>query len=227
MILDLTCIRCGVAIRREERSETWRIKAGRSGPFCSRTCTSRQDDPRDHPEPDPVSGARWIRLTRGKFALVDEDRFEELNSRQWHWATGGTSYGHASSGSRNTFQLLHHVVLGTDPKVTCIDHRDNNGLDCRRENLRVSTRTQNGANREKFVGRPGRTFTSKYKGVIDRLLHGAALNARWLTRIRVEGRLIRVGAYETECEAAVAYDAAAIHYFGEFAKTNFPWREVA
>jgi hypothetical protein len=156
---------------------------------------------------------------------VDEDLFEELNLRSWHWCAGGTSEGHARTGNRG--QFLHHAVLGTDSATTCIDHRNNNGLDCRRENLRVSTRMQNGANREKFVGRPGRIFTSKYKGVVNRSKHLSPGAAPWLSRIRVEWRLIFIGRYETEVEAVVAYDAAAIHYFGEFAKTNFPWRETA
>jgi len=224
--VDLTCARCGTAIRRERSLEARRIRMGKSGPYCSRSCMSRLDDPRDHPEPDPVPGARWIHLTRGKFALVDEDLFEELDQRPWHWQADGRSSGHAVSGSHGTRVLLHQVVLGVTGK-THVDHQDNNGLDCRRKNLRVATKVQNGANREKFIGRPGRVFTSKYKGVVNRSKHLSPGAAPWLSRIRVEWRLIFIGRYETEVEAAVAYDAAAIHYFGEFAKTNFPWRETA
>jgi hypothetical protein len=39
--------------------------------------------------------------------------------------------------------------------------------------------------------------------------------------------LIHIGYYHTEHEGAVAYDCAAIHHFGEFAKTNFNWSLVA
>ena len=121
---------------------------------------------------------------------------------------------------------MHHDVLEVSSQ-TVIDHHNNNGLDCRKENLRVANKSKNGANRGKFIGRHGRVFTSKYKGVINRARHLAPGALPWLARIRVRGQLIQIGRYETECEAAVAYDAAAIHYFGEFAKTNFPWREVA
>jgi hypothetical protein len=122
-------------------------------------------------------------------------------------------------------------VLGVDGR-TIVDHKDNNGLDCRCENLRIADRQGNGANRGKFVGRKDREFTSRYKGVVDRSKHLARTHVRnvkvkaidkpWLSRIRVDGRLIQIGRFATEHEAALAYDAAAIQHFGEFAKTNFP-----
>jgi hypothetical protein len=231
-MIDLACIKCGVPLRRTQSAENYRIKHGRAGPYCSRTCTSRLDDPRLFEEPPPVSGAKWIRLTRGKFALVDEDMFSDLNQRAWHWVATGESAGYAVSGSRESYVQLHRLILGvTDPKV-CVDHKDNNGLDCRRKNLRIASRLDNGANRDKFVGRPGRKFTSRYKGVVDRSKHYTQTFVRnitkkasdypWLARIRVDHKLIHIGRFATELEAARAYDVAAIRHFGEFAKINFP-----
>lgn len=94
---------------------------------------------------------------------------------------------------------------------------------CRRQNLRVATKQQNGANRGKFAG----TFTSQYKGVTNREKHLADPTAPWLARIRVNGKLIQIGRFVSEHEAALAYDAAAIQHFGEFAKLNFPLKEIA
>jgi hypothetical protein len=170
--------------------------------------------------------AKKIKLTRGRFALVDAWRHKELNVNKWHFVATGKGSGYAGrhiAGSGNGTRALHHDVLGIDSKIH-VDHKNRIGLDCRHENLRVANRSLNGANRDKFVGRPGRAFTSKYKGVVDRSKHGA--RAPWLARIRVNHKLIRVGTYRTEAEAAVAYDAAALHHFGEFACTNFAWETV-
>lgn len=71
------------------------------------------------------------------------------------------------------------------------------------------------------MGRPGRVFTSRYKGVIDRSRHIAPGSAPWLARIRVDGQLIHIGRFDTEEEAARAYDEAARKHFGEFARLNF------
>lgn len=219
-MIDLACIRCGVVLRRERRKENYRHKRG-----CSTSCAARLDDPRLAVEPNPVLNARWLHLTYGKFALVDEDVFDKLNLRKWRWQAGGKSVGYAASGDRKSFMLLHHAVLNV-PTRTHIDHRNNNGLDCRLENLRPANRQDNGANRDKFVGRLGRTFTSRYKGVIDRSRHLASGASPWLARIRVDGQLIHIGRFNTEHEAALAYDDAAVKHFGEFARPNFPVAEM-
>ena len=193
---------------------------------CSIKCNSEIRRPAAEPPP-PVDGACWLPLTQGRFALVDEDLFDALNERRWQWVATGRNVGYAAhSPNKKNFQPLHHAVLGL-PNHVHIDHRNENGLDCRRENLRPANRMLNGANRSKFKGKAGRVFTSKYKGVVDRSRHLSSGSLPWLARIRVKGHLIHLGRYLTEHEAAVAYDCAAIHHFGEFAKTNFSWKEVA
>ena len=221
MNLSLVCARCGAKFLRSRSRENYRLKRKASGPYCSPRCASRLDDPRETAEPEPVLGAKWIRLTREKFALVDEDVFDELNSVPWRWQESGRSVGYASSGDGPTFTLLHHAVLKIESSMH-VDHKNNNGLDCRRENLRVADRSKNGANRGKFVGSEGREFTSRFKGVIDRSKHIADKERPWLARIRVDNRLIHIGRFATEHEAAHAYDAAATKHFGEFARLNFP-----
>jgi len=220
-VIDLTCARCGETFQRERRAENYRIKRGSLGPYCSSSCAARSDDPRSYKEPGLVVGARWLHLTAGRFALVDEDVFDDLSRRSWRWHEGGRSTGHAASGDRSSFVLLHHAVLGVDTN-THVDHRNNDGLDCRRENLRIADKQKNAANRGKFTGREGRVFTSRYKGVVDRSAYLSPEAMPWLARIRVEGQLIRLGRFASEREAATAYDSAAVQHFGEFARTNFP-----
>ena len=230
-MIDLECARCGNRFRRKLRAENYRIERGKIRTVLLYVCATRRDDPRSIKEPDPVVGARWVCLTRGRFALVDEDMFDALSARLWFWLATGKSVGYACSDDGKSRMMLHHAVLGV-PGNTHVDHKNNNGLDCRRENLRLSNRSGNGANRDKFVGAEGREFTSRYKGVIDRSKHYTKTFVRnitkkasdypWIARIRVNKKLIHIGRYATELEAARAYDAAALQHFGEFARPNFP-----
>lgn len=92
-----------------------------------------------------------------------------------------------------------------------IDHIDGNGLDNRLSNLRIATASQNQANR------PGQRGSSIFKGV-----HYRPSGKRpWYAAIRVDHELIHLGSFETEVDAAGAYDKVAFQHFGEFAFLNF------
>jgi len=96
------------------------------------------------------------------------------------------------------------------PEVPYIDHRNGNGLDCRRSNMRPATHAQNMKNRKRHSNN-----TSGFKGVsLDKE------TGRWMARIYCDGRPIRLGGYATPDEAGMAYDEAALIHHGEFARTN-------
>jgi hypothetical protein len=94
-----------------------------------------------------------------------------------------------------------------------LDHEDHNGLNNRRSNLRVATPSQNNRNRKKIV----RPCSSPYKGVH---LHKAT--GKFRARIAVDGKNISLGLFESQDDAARAYDEAARKHHGEFAALNFP-----
>ncbi len=110
--------------------------------------------------------------------------------------------------------MMHRLVLRFTDADPRIDHRDRNGLDNRKGNLRVATPSQNGGNRI-----TNRNSSTGFKGVTlrrDCIIHP------WRVRIMVMGKAYIVGNFSTLQEAALAYDVAALERFGEFARLNFP-----
>lgn len=139
----------------------------------------------------------------GREALVDPDVREAAAHLKWYVRPDG--YPTASVGGNDKI-LLHHFVMGSSLKF--VDHINRNKLDNRRVNLRWADDHQNQMNRGKSIG-----LSSKYKGVtLDR--------GRWAARIKAPGCPRHLGRFETEEEAALAYNAAAKRFFGEFACLN-------
>lgn len=172
---------------------------------------------RGYPEPAAVPGARWLELGKGRFALVDEQDFAELG--RYLWSRSSSNGRHAASrrvsSNPHKFEKLHQavmaLVLGCPlPPGTSIDHRDGDPLNCRRENLRIATPTQQSVNR-----RSARSATG-YRGVSK---HGN----RYIAKIRLGVRAPRhLGSFKTPEEAARAYDHAARMAFQSFSRLNFP-----
>lgn len=143
-------------------------------------------------------------------AMVDDADHEAL--ARYEWRLHGT-WGHAYAVRirDGKAEQLANAVMGDPPPGMLWDHKNGNGLDNRRDNLRLATPTQNNRNRRKQRS----ATSSRYKGVSRK-------GARWLTQIRVSGRVVRLGTFRDEWEAARAYDQAARRYHGPFACVNFP-----
>lgn len=107
---------------------------------------------------------------------------------------------------------MHREILGLpigrEPRV---DHRDSNGLNNQKENLRIATQLENSRNRAR-----GALNTSGYKGVC---WHKRA--KKWAVSIRYDGKRMHLGLFANKIAAAAVYDDAARKLFGEFAKCNF------
>jgi len=159
--------------------------------------------------------AKKIPLSNGGVALVDNDDFEHLSKYNWFSRTfHGTEYAHAhmrQNGRRRQVRM-HRLLMGV-PSSTGIDHKNGNGLDNRRRNLRTATTAQNNQNRRRGAGR------SKYIGV-----SWCSQTSRWRASIKVDGRFRHIGRFSFEEEAAEAYDMRALYHWRRFAGLNFPRR---
>jgi len=157
---------------------------------------------------------RAIPLTQGKLAFVDARDYEQLNRHKWY---ANNQRGHwyarraVTAEGKVRIITMHRILLGASPGIQ-IDHRNGDGLDNRRANLRVCTNGQNQMNSKKHTG-----CSSRYKGVV---WHKAT--KKWRAQIGFEGHKQHLGLFTHEEEAARAYDEAAKHCFGSFARLNFP-----
>ena len=155
-----------------------------------------------------------IELTQGKFAIVDDADFEWLN--QWEWSvkkTAGLFYAVRATHKGGQTHYMHRQIMGLkkgDGKQ--IDHINRTGIDNRRSNLRLCDYS---TNRQNSIKRRG--STSKYKGV-----HWYKPIKKWKSTITINKKLVFLGHYKTEEDAARVYDKKARELFGEFARLNFP-----
>ncbi len=153
------------------------------------------------------------------FAIVSDEDYDYLNQFRWSltYNRARNKYAIRHDKSKKTKNgkysgkiKLHREVLGlTDPKILC-DHKDGNGLNCQRDNLRKATRAENARNRN-----ANKNGTSKYIGVyLDKRSN------KWIARINNNNNCIHLGCFINEIDAAKRYDIESVKYFGEFAHIN-------
>jgi len=158
-----------------------------------------------------------IQLTKGQFAIVDDEDYELVSSLKWYAYKrvhkSGVNYYAQHKFTKNkkcTFMKLHTFLLGNQPIGFEIDHINGNSLDNRRCNLRVCTHSQNMMNTRKR-----NNASSKYKGV-----QWNKHASKFRSMIMINGNNIFLGYFINEDDAALAYNNAAIKLHGEFAKIN-------
>jgi hypothetical protein len=163
--------------------------------------------------------ARTIKLNLGYETVVSsKDYGKVLRAGPWH-----VKFGKHKGGSMLHPYAVHSVFLGnhkwrtvrlhrfllgvTSPKVK-VDHKNGNGLDNQRRNLRKATNGQNKSNSKKALN-----TSSQFKGV-------RKVRNRWSAQITFNKHHTWLGSFAKEQDAADAYDKAAIKVHGEFALTN-------
>jgi len=169
--------------------------------------------PKNHIELLP-GGLVAVRLTQGFDALIDlADLFLIAPYRWCVRRTGRSLYAQTmvSKDGRKRPLRMHHLIQPLLPGELT-DHRNRNGLDNRRSNLRKATKADNQRNQPRKS-----TNTSGFRGVSwDRN------QSKWVANIKMNYRHFYLGAYDLPEQAARAYDRAARQYHGEFASLNFP-----
>ena len=157
-----------------------------------------------------AEGAKLIPLTQGRFAIVDAEDYGRLNQYKWHVCKNRRAeYAVRGSGPKNI--KMHRLLLNAPPHLL-VDHRDRNGLNNRKANLRLCTNKENTRN-----SRPNLKGSSRFKGV-----SWHKKTKKYNATIQKNGKRYSLGCYADEIEAAVVYDIKAMELFGEFAYFNFP-----
>lgn len=149
-----------------------------------------------------------IKLTQGRFTLVDDQDHETFGKVKWCVSNGYVARGVGGRKNRKTL-LLHKEIMKT-PKGMDTDHINGDKLDNRRENLRIATRSQNMANLANPINNK-----SGYKGVI-----WYKRDKNWRAFIKVDYKQIHLGYFDDKTEAAKAYNLAALEKYGKYAFLN-------
>lgn len=168
---------------------------------------------------------REIELTKGYVALVDDEDYNRVNSYcSWQAKVNPKKNGKVVYAFTNkwnngvqSYLAMHRFIMNLNVNDPQIDHEDGNGLNNQKYNLRLCINKQNARNKPKSEFRQ---FTSQYKGV-----NWKSKIKRWIAQISCDHNKMHLGCFDTQEEAARAYDRKALELFGEFAKTNFPREE--
>lgn len=154
---------------------------------------------------------KTIALTQGQVAIIDAEDYEAISRFKWQAFWNGYTFYAVRNvwvGRKRTTMYMHRFLLNP-PLGFEVDHRDGDGLNNTRANIRLCTKAENQHNKQPQSG------SSNYKGVCwctrDRI---------WMAHIKVNRRLLNLGYYHNEEEAALAYNWAATKHFGEFARLN-------
>lgn len=162
-----------------------------------------------------------IPLTQGYKAIVDDEDYERVAQHKWHVKVSRLNICYAArtipkfrTGTKNKTVRMHRFIMNC-PENLQVDHINHNGLDNRKSNLRLCSALQNQMN-SSAKGLKLAPSSSRFKGVAK----FKGCNNPWGAHIKTGGKLIRIGWFKEEAQAAMAYNEAAKKYFGEFACLN-------
>jgi len=179
---------------------------------------------RNHDSPPTYTvsnGLVYLVMAKGVVVTIDEIDKDAIVPFRWYCNQGGYAVREVEIGkimgkSISEIAYMHRVIMDNIHNrclspYEIIDHIDGDKLNNRRSNLRVTTTLQNRLNSKKRSD----ATSSQYKGVQWRKDEG-----KWHARITVNKRLISLGYFKDEKDAALTYNEAAKKYFGEFANLN-------
>lgn len=152
-----------------------------------------------------------IELINGKYTLVDDEDYRSLCGYKWRYFANksGNVYVYTSLNNRTIY--MHREIMKTPPNMQ-VDHRNHNGFDNRKSNLRNCTGGQNNAN---SIKKPN--TSSRWRGICF-----IKTTKKWMAKIQSNKKVTYIGIFEKEKDAAMAWDKYARKLHGEFARLNFP-----
>lgn len=154
-----------------------------------------------------------VPLTPDSCALVSAQDAEAVRGMRWRRTSRGYADTRILVGDKLRYVMMHRFILGLGAGHIC-DHANGDRLDNRRENLRVATPSENARNgKKKSSG-----TASRFKGVSS--TRHSKHRLPWMARIVVNNKILWLGTFATEEEAARAYNSAASRLHGEFARLN-------
>jgi len=175
------------------------------------------------PYPDPDRpGVLRVPLTghamQRREAIIDAEDLPIVEGRRFHYSESDDGMnGRVCIFSKEGYTRLHQLILGVSAADGEVGHRNDDPLDCRRENLVLRTPSEKSAANRKAKMFCGRPTTSRFKGVCrDKRAE------KWIAYINKYRVMRNLGRFHDELAAAQAYDEAARELFGEHARLNFP-----
>lgn len=148
-------------------------------------------------------GIAFVIACDGRETLISDEDWHDFSRHSWYV----DNYGYALNGHR---KKMHKLVVACDDKDKVVHHINSNTLDNRRQNLTIATRSENAHQKLKQ-----KNASSKYFGVC--YLKGLK---KWQASFYKGGVKYYVGVFDTEREAALAYNAKALEIYGKFANLN-------
>lgn len=154
---------------------------------------------------------KLVQLTKGFVATVSDQDFSRVQEFKWTAIVAKhTVYAYRQYQNRSIY--LHRFIKSARPGEE-VDHRDGNGLNNCRRNLRIASHQQNAFARWHNTKKKKRT--SQFRGVSFCWATG-----KWRARLIKNYCEVWLGRFDSQQEAAHAYNIAARHYFKSFASPN-------
>ena len=204
------------------KNGTFRASPNKGGAGLSQVCS------KTIPEiPEETSVIRHLVTRTGERIAVDVGDFDHLSKFSWCLHSDGYPCRHPSrpyhNGKKSRISLHRQILAAKQGEV--VDHRDGNPLNATRANLRITDPLGNARN----TVNSKRQKRGQFKGVylVKKSGRWAALIGAGEKKPDGRSRLIHLGCFDSPREAALAYDRAALSYFGDFAALNFPIAPLA
>jgi hypothetical protein len=145
----------------------------------------------------------YVTLTKGYEAVIDASDVHLVREFSWYVLVAPrTAYARCKDGEKTLY--MHRVIVGSVPDGMEIDHRDLDGLNNRRHNLRIATTAQNQYNRRPRFNFKGVSWNKERK--------------MWYAQIYVNKKQHHLGAFSTPEAAHAAYAAASVELHGDFGR---------